>query len=322
MKSMNYLYILLILFFYFPIYLKVLKSEICISFYLVLDIKEFSSKIKLFFGLVTTESSSFRRNLIYNMWIKQIIKLGHDYVFCTQNKIEPKYNWIPLKDWSNSTYVIFNPDRDRENKRITMADFFLKNTKADFFINPTDDVFVDTSRIDKLAYILGKKYNTENDSVLLGDCIIGGYMIQGGSGYIMSRKMARKFVKYSKKWLNESKGPDDVEIRRFLSYVKKTASDTSSPYLSGRGFIGLESTNFDASKLSICPKYFDKTCNIGINKLEDTFLMHPNLRNITKDLTVWSNFLKLQLDNKHKYGWHSNYNNAHTICVLNSSNMG
>ena len=65
-------------------------------------------------------------------------------------------------------------NRKRENKRLTLANYFLKQTTADFFINPTDDVFVDYERINNFATTLGEKYDTENDYALLGNCITKG----------------------------------------------------------------------------------------------------------------------------------------------------
>ena len=290
---------------------------ICINFYFFYLINLISNQntklliqkqdyAKLFFGIVTIEGSYTRRNTMYNVWIKKILNLGHDYVYCTKKKIDPKFKWIPLKDWSFSipknTNGNFLSDRDRENKRITMAEYFLK-TNYDFFINPTDDVFVDPLRINNLASFLKKKYNTNTQSIFLGFCIDGAFL-QGGTGYIMSRKMAYYFVKYSRKWLNESHGPDDVEIIRFLKYVNKSIKDATSPFMFQGGNKYLNSINFDPDKLPKCGKYFDIRCNQGINKIEDVYLYHSKAKIINESLRIWNNLNKLIYDKKHRYGWY------------------
>ena len=83
---------------------------------------------------------------------------------------------------------------------------------------------------------------------MLGHCIfhcfVGGTFLQGGSGYLMSRKMAKMFVLFAEKWINESTKADDVEITRFLSYVNQTPKDCASKYFAGFGFHALRKHDY------------------------------------------------------------------------------
>ena len=103
-------------------------------------------------------------------------------------------------------------NRDRENEWITMWIIFL-HTYADFFINPTDDVFVDAFRINEFARILGSKYNTERDLIIKGNFMFN--ILHGGSGYVFTWEMSREIVNLSDRWLQESMRPDDVEMKKF-----------------------------------------------------------------------------------------------------------
>ena len=200
-------------------------------------------------------------------------------------------------------------NRNRENKRLTLANYFLKQTTADFFINPTDDVFVDYERINNFATTLGEKYDTENDYALLGNCIAKGpfSFVQGGSGYIMTRAMARQFVAFSHKWLKESVGPDDFEMSRFLSYMKKLPRDATCPFMCGHNLRELLNKNIKPETLPICPKYYESVCNQGVNKLEDLYFIHPIYASLESGLVVWNNFQKMIHDKKHHYGWYNTF---------------
>lgn len=269
---------------------------------------------KLFFGIVTIESSKARRETMYDLWIQKILEYGHDYIYCTEKPLEPKFKWIPVKNWTEYwpriTNQMYYPNRDRENKRISMANYFLQ-TDSDFFINPTDDVFVDSSRINQFAKELGSKYDTENDLILKGNCMLN--ILHGGSGYIMTRKMASIFVNLSERWTRESAGPDDIEMNRFLKYVNLTIKDGASPYMSGRAFQLLS----DSLNLSICKKnYTDYDCNQPIYKLEDCYMMHPTGNYIPENIKIWNRYLKLIEDKKHHYGWYSTANQLHEVCIF------
>lgn len=62
--------------------------------------------------------------------------------------------------------------------------------------------------------------------IILGHCIFHYHIkipfLQEGSGFIMTRKMARQFVCFAERWINESSTYDDIELNKFfLSYNNK-----------------------------------------------------------------------------------------------------
>lgn len=150
-----------------------------------------------------------------------------------------------------------------------MAEYFLKNATADFFINPSDDVFVDTSRINELATILENKYSTNEDSIILGNCFYNCFanlnFVQGGSGFFMTRKMARNFLKYATKWVEESEIEDDISLNLFLLYLNLTAKDATSPYFAGFGFRVSSWRHFQRQSLPTCHETYQDKCGVGGN---------------------------------------------------------
>lgn len=281
------------------------------------------ARIKLFFGIITTENSTDRRKAMYKYWIEKAVELGHDYAYCTKNKIEPIYKWVPLKEWTdniakkqslNSSQL---QDRDRENKRITLAEYFLTKTDADFYLCPGDDVIVDIPRIDNFISFLKHEYNTFADLSMLGSCQTTRNNIsflQGGTGYIMTRRMASEFIKHAYRWVRESSGPDDVEITRFLNYVGKKPSDGAIPYMCGHGLFDLRLKKTRIDRFKKCPKVYDNSCKQGVFKLEDIYIFHPRTR-IELGFRIWENFQKLIHDEKHHFGYYNRFPTTH-ICIL------
>ena len=260
---------------------------------------------RLFFGIITIEKSFERRKFMYDLWIHKIEKLGHDYAYCTKSPIEPSFNWIPSKSYNDPSFIYKPKDQedvDRQNKRITLAQYFLTNTKADFFINPTDDVIVDPLRINNFAYILSQNYDTNRDLIMLGNCQITHYKypyFQGGTGYIMTRKMASQFVNNSRRWMKETRGPDDVSITKFLSYVGLKPSDGAIPYMDGHGLANL--INFDITQ---CPNFYEPICKQGVQRLEDIYIIHPFIKNLTEISIFWNLFQQILNEKNRHYGFY------------------
>ena len=279
---------------------------------------------KLFFGIITIEKETKKRNAMYSYWIQDAVKLGHDYVYCTKSRIDSKFKWTPLKEWTdkeakqqqlNETQ---KQNRDRENKRITMAEYFLKKTNADFYICPTDDVIVDIPRINEFTSILQRKYDTFKDLVMLGSCQTKNRynvsFFQGGTGYIMTRRMAKEFVKHAYKWVRESLGPDDFEITRFLGYIGQTPSNGTIPYMCGHGLFDLRFKKIRYKKFKKCPQIYDPFCQQGVHKLEDIYIFHPHV-NFRLAFRIWNNFQTLIKDKNHRYGYYNVFPTTH-VCIL------
>lgn len=317
-KKRNLFFIILLLLQTYIIYKKCTNKSNSLKFSLSkIIIKRYPI---LFFGIVTVEKSQKRRNITFNFWVKDILKFGHTYVYCTQTPIEPIYNWVKLKNWSLNTSIDDKNDEniDRQNKRITMAEYFLKNTTADFFINPTDDVLLDPNKINEFAIKLGKKYDPKRDFVILGNCQTvtedNFSFLQGGTGYIMTRSMAKKFIELSSKWINETQGVgDDYALTTFLKYIGKKPADGAIPYMIGHGLRELINRGFSIKKIPFCPNYYEPYCNQGVYKLNDAYMLHPLYMGVHRGIKAWEVFQKLLNDQKHHYGFYNKYHTTH-VC--------
>lgn len=281
-------------------------------------------RIKLFFGIVTMEGSWYKRQMMTEIWIDSILKQGHDYAYCTQNPIEPKYKWTPAKNWTRFPKKITG-DVDRERKRVTLANYFLEQTNADFYFSIMDDSFIYSPKINEFSAELGSKYDTEKDLILLGHCIFDirsrKPYLHGGSGYIMTRKMAKQFVYLSEKWINESTTYDDIEINRYLSYLNKSAKDGSCPYMNGFGFNMMMNGVFNFSTLPVCNvNYYDNRCNFGIIEIDNVYVFHANIKRIKQTLRVWYNFLAMRNDKNNHYGFYIGHRYDTNVCIFKNNN--
>lgn len=200
-----------------------------------------------------------------------------------------------------------------------MAEYFLKNTNADFYISSTDDIIVDFLRINEFASILNKKYDTNKDLILLGNCQalphVSATYIQGGSGYIMTRRMAIEFVKHSKRWLDEPDQIDDIDIAKFLGYIGLKPANGTVPYMIGHPITEFNVKEFDPSKLQKCGDFYEPLCRQGIHNLRDVYIIHTYSNSFENVLKFWNWFQRMIHDDNHQYGYYNVYPITH-VCLF------
>ena len=272
---------------------------------------------RLFFGILTTDNAIERHQRSYEEWISKIVELGHDYAFFTDNKAEGPYKYQTLYESILSLTHKRRRDINIQMKRLAITKFFVENTTADFLFNTGDDVLVDYNRINRLAMILGKRYDTHTNVSFLGNCYCAPrktLYIQGGSGLIMTRAGAIEFLKHSERWLRESHRADDVELNRILVYMNLTSYDAMSPYLAGHVPQPMHKNDFNLSTLETCPNIWNADCGEGVHSLKDLYLIHDS--NLTEHKAIWTNFQNLINDKENKYGWYGKWPVAF-VCKMN-----
>ena len=274
-----------------------------------------------FFGIITTDNSSNRQKHIFDFWISKAIQLGYDYVFMTDNKISGDYKYAKIydsvKSLKTSSYQR-SSDINREQKRISVAKYFLEETKASFCFNPTDDVIVDTNKLYQLGIMLTMRFDTEKDIAFLGDCesFDKTIYIQGGTGYLMTRAGAREFLKNAEKWLIEAKHFDDLELEKMFRFMNLSSYDAMSPYFIGHPLVNFSDSNFDLKQIEYCPEYWEPNCGQGIHNFNELIMIHES--NISKHKIIKKNYELIQQDTQHRYGFYLKYPAAY-LCILNSS---
>ena len=156
-------------------------------------------------------------------------------------------------------------DRELHLKRYIGVKYFIEKTNYPWLWSIADDNIIITEQLDYLIQELNSKYDTNKDLVLLGHCISipSGSYLQGGSGYIMSRKFAKKFLKVAPYFFSFYKSYDDVDFMSIMNFFNMSLRNMASPYMYGHVCY---TDNNPFIRPSKCPSVIKNTLCYG-NKL-------------------------------------------------------
>ena len=303
-------------------------------------------KNKMFFGIVTVNSSYERRKFTWEKWLKDAYSQKHFYAFASDSQCEDfntiltnnfsiDFNMIkhqvsfdsddyydeydiefaddypPLDisyendsnsdefDFINETaYQQFlNKSReleiankmkflhenvDRAFKRLTLLDYFLKNTTAKYALISTDDIIIQTDRLEWFIKELDKKVlDSEKEVRVYGDCHSFEYSewLQGGIGYIFTRAAASLCLEKKEQWMEGFSQADDVEFTRLLQLIGVPMKDTEVSYLIGHTIENIPISQEFAEECPNLAVYLEDKCGRGLHPLSDVIGYHQNDEN-------------------------------------------
>lgn len=150
--------------------------------------------------------------------------------------------------------VVQIPSRMRFADRLKMGDliakffftvrFFIEETQAQWYFRCTDDVFVNFGALAPFMETLQWRYNPARDFVFLGNCIPltveRTCFIQGGSGYLISRHGAWRFLSNVARLIPLVRGPEDVAFTPMLTFLGRAMEEATSSAFLGRRFQGTD----------------------------------------------------------------------------------
>jgi hypothetical protein len=145
-------------------------------------------------------------------------------------------------------------------KRILSAQYFYFNTTAMWYILMTDNAFLFLENLKEMLADLSRQWQPEEESVILGNCMSQGGrppFLQGGTGWLMSRKAVGDFLKIAPVWFQETSTSEDVHFTAAMRQINLSVKEATSPYFLGQylykdDYDLMEGFNF--SKLYECPK--------------------------------------------------------------------
>ena len=196
----------------------------------------------IFFGLVSMPSD-IRQDFTNAMWLREINEYSpHEGVFlCAEGRELPGVGYLhPSKE----DYKIINvnkrfaQDRDRAIKRYIGAKYFYEKTNHDWYWTATDDLYIDIPKLHNLMKYLESNFDSRNDIVFKGHTIynMGIYYLQGGVGYILSRKAVKKFLEFGIDFIKNINTYDDCATYDIRKMFNLTIEEMSTHYLYGQGF--------------------------------------------------------------------------------------
>lgn len=241
-------------------------------------------KTTIFFGFVSQEGSPRQTNIM-RWWVSAL--MTHEYAFIVnktskQNKFYKSLNiGKEYEDLYRNANLKYTCDTDRGTKRIVGLKYFLHNTTCDYYWSLTDDVAVDLHGLRVMIRYLEDNYNPNTDNVFMGESY--GHFLQGGTGFVMSRRAAEIVEKRSKEWLLGIRIADDVETDKFRKYLGMNERETYSPFVFGEEPYAFYSPDFYKSNLRWCPNTSFPTS--PVYKLTNLVALHAKFTNPNKAMT-------------------------------------
>ena len=202
-----------------------------------------------------------------------------------------------------------NYEKNMAYRKVVSIRYFLEHTNAPFFGYISEDTHIYVENLYKLFYSLihELKINPLKDPLVKGNCLrfnTGHPFIQGGSGYIFSRRSAQDFLKVEQKWRDEykGKGPEDYAFSDALQMMNYSLGEISSPYFLGQYCARKDKPYLEAETISqtylddlpLCPRHLKNppsepnTCKLDYVRFKDIVFLHR-----LSDLRPWSEYKPL-----------------------------
>ena len=230
---------------------------IILSTFGALKVDLFSEDLQngIFFGVLTTPNSP-RQHFAYDEWIKKVNQMHpHLAAFIVDTgHLIPDAKYI-VRDRPEFFINIASADIDRSLKRYLGAYYFIMHTNLKWYWCASDDNSIDVNKIDAMAYELEKNYDTEKDVVYQGHCIYANNAIylQGGIGYVYSRRAARMFIEAGINLIASCNTFDDMYFGIYKKIFGLKYSEIGTPFLYGHVFPNANSADF-VNSLQKCPE--------------------------------------------------------------------
>ena len=250
---------------------------ICISLIILVNIKVYPpiiiteniSKSPKIFVCIITDNLTVNRALTFNSYFKKKFiaskVLNGPYFSSLPLSYSSQLNIIAINTKYREIYETYPYMRCRPRnlniieKMLSAIEYFLENTDDEFFIRMTDDVYVNMEEIPNLMVDILSNGNPLENPLIIGHClnINGSVFLQGGAGYLFSRKSAEIFYNFFDQLLGVINWYEDWVVYSLINKIIPDISKTSSHWFNAQGTtvpnrINLERGNFTA--FNKCPE--------------------------------------------------------------------
>jgi hypothetical protein len=129
----------------------------------------------------------------------------------------------------------YRPLSDLASKFIFALRFFLLHTHHRWFWRGTDDAIINFAKLPNFVEFLDRTYNPLTETVILGNCIGKDResFLQGGSGWVLSRRAAERVEALRWAWVPRIDHADDVRFTRVLDRLNVSLANATSPFFLG-----------------------------------------------------------------------------------------
>lgn len=130
-----------------------------------------------------------------------------------------------------------------------------EQTNSSWCLRILDDTYVNMPAFENFVVWLSEQGNPRENPMAFGNCLNwwDHWLLQGGSGWIFSRKAGEMFIESEDEWITSMKTFEDHHVVQFFDKIGWTSRQASCPYFSGHF---LEQDQFDSWKWSPTPNLY------------------------------------------------------------------
>jgi len=268
------------------------EKEIDFTGFDVHNIHEYSVPSNIFetiaFSAITVPQST-RFPVLFNEWGKKFLNATKKPQLFLISENCSSFEGYPCHELPSDMKQILDESKGSKYythinlvvKRYESARFLLRTTNAHWISVITDDVMVNLDSIESMLKDQYQKGNPNTADFWFGNCIdVPWRYLQGGSGYIMSRRTSERFIKpeIGLKWIKNLNDADDIYVSQAIfmlgmSVKRGTSGRFIGHNLTREHFQILKSRRFQ--DLPICPhETHSRYCNPGMWPLKDVAFFH------------------------------------------------
>jgi len=223
---------------------------------------------RIFIGIITHSSSAGRARAFWNYFSQHFLECPylHGPFFTTLSESDSTgLNVLQISNEYESIIETYPYVRSKPRninimqKMLTSMKYFLEKTDDDYYLRMTDDVYINFPEIPSLLEELKEKGDPRKIPVIIGHClrINGSTFLQGGTGYLFSRRAAEIFYGHHDQLLRVVNWYEDWVVYTLIQKIVPNYLETGSPLFNAQGMttemrVQLERGNYTG--IQKCPK--------------------------------------------------------------------
>jgi len=276
--------------------LQINRSVIVIDFFLS-NLQIPSSKFMVY--VICSKETKHRSDRFINRWRSQNFSFS-DPVFLPNDISDISHisNVTSLIDFDNylvdyNTYPVNAYPRMHLLliiKYLNAIKHFLEKTQAEYIIRITDDVYINFHALPEFLIELDEIIaGRERNILILGNCIDYFQILQGGSGFLLSREAAKVMYNTYHEFLHTVNKPEDWVLSYHFLKINPDITKTRSPRFIGHGFKYMSIPYRNHGK---CPSVLkNKSCGRGFYPIKKVVFFHQ-IKHLVS-INFWEEKLKL-----------------------------
>jgi hypothetical protein len=177
------------------------------------------------------------------------------------------------------------PSTDLGLRDVSACRHFVAHSDALWFVRLVDDTCVNVAKLQTMFDSLRQVGDPRATAIIKGHCIDYRPFLNGGSGFLFSRRAAELFAAEALEWFRQMRMPEDCHFGVFLERIGLTPSEATSKSAVGHSWQPgdwefLRTRNY--SIISVCSqeRHWQISCQPFSGKFADLVFVHDNYHKV------------------------------------------